>query len=546
MSDELSQGEGDEGAGLPRSAGQVPNDNAGFPPAATSAPSAGPGGQQEATDPAHPCPSEAQGEAESVGSTGTLPAMGVEGSQPEAIEMDAPFTPTGQSAIEKLADAFAIASHEDFLGRGDDLWRWDPEPDYYEPPPTADLIRRDGSISMACVKWKGPCPSLTTSTQGFTYKGTNYDVPSLPAAIESWLLLPSGVMPSDSARVVFDDVYEVLEHCSFLSEDQCELLTFWCMDTWFSDRLDFVPKLSITGPRHAADLLFEMMRYVCRRALLLAGIKPAVLKQIPIGELKPTLLIQLTTPSKSASELLEVSDYPGYFVSCGGELRQFHCPRAVYFGEDYDPKKAGNGLYIHLSRSAPVTLRPFLSNSALTRLQNELFSYRCRNLDRLEFVELPPGELLPHLDVIARRLGAVVVDDPTLQSRVAEILRLHSEQIHADRAGGIEGIVVQSILRLAHRDELQAYVRDIATAAIQISIEQGESLKLSSEKVGHVLKRIGLYTRSLGSGGRGLVFDKATQLRAHRLAMEYGLLPSVSECGYCHHLQVLGDSPDAQ
>src|SRR6202008_887121 len=107
----------------------------------------------------------------------------------------------------------------------------------------------------------------------------------------------------------------------------------------------------------------------------------------------------------------------------------------------------------------------------------------CQNLDRLQFMQLAPGEVMPQLAVIARRLGAVIVDDPTLQHRLAEILQAQSEQIRADRAGGIAGTIVQAALALAHREEQQAYVCDILAAAIGIGIEHGEPLKLSSEKV---------------------------------------------------------------
>jgi hypothetical protein len=550
MSNELNQDKAREGEGagalehLP-SAGQPRDDRASFQPAPAGAAAGGPAEKKEAPDPDDPCPPEAGTQTEPAGAAGTAPTLDVEVSQQESNELiDDPFTPTDYTAIEKLVVAYALARQDDSLGRGGDSWRWELEPDYYEPLPTIDLIRREGSIRIAYVEWEGPRPKLTSYSRGFTYEGNDYKVPSLPAAINGWMLLPSAVTSSDSAREVFDSVYEVLGRCPFLSEDQCELLTFWCIATWFSDRLDFVPKLTISGPRHAADLLFRMMRYVCRRAILLAGIKPAVLKQIPIHDLMPTLLIQQIKPSKSAAELLDVSDHPGYFVACGGELLQFHCPKAVYLGEDYDPKQEINGLHICLSRSAPVPERPFLNYTSIECLQNRLFAYRCHNLDRLQFLQLAPGELLPQIDVIARRLGAVIVEDPTLQHRVAEILQAQSEQIRADRAGGIAGIVVQAVLTLAHRDEQQAYVRDVTAGAIRIGIEQGESLKLSSEKVGHVLKRLGLYTRRLGSAGRGLVFDKSTQLHVHRLALEYDVLPPVSECGYCHQLQTPGSEED--
>ncbi|MGB8062406.1 MAG: hypothetical protein WCF26_10960 [Candidatus Sulfotelmatobacter sp.] len=61
-------------------------------------------------------------------------------------------------------------------------------------------------------------------------------------------------------------------------------------------------------------------------------------------------------------------------------------------------------------------------------------------------------------------------------------------------------------------------------------------MKLTAEKVGHTLKRLGLYTRR-DTKGRGLVLDKPTQIRVHQLSLEYDVLPVVLQRGYCHELQ---------
>jgi hypothetical protein len=451
--------------------------------------------------------------------------------------VDDPFTPTEYSAWEKLIDAFALASHEGFLARGDDPYRWEPERESYEPWPALDFVRQDGSIKISEVEWDGPIPRLTTYPSPVTYHGRVYRVPSLPATMPDCLFLPTGVTGDYSARKVFDAVYTLLQDSAILSDQQSELLTFWVIATWFADVLDSVPRLTITGSRFAAGLLFQLLRYVCRRAVLLVGIKPAVVKQIPLEDLQPTLLIHEIRPGKAAAEFLDASDLPGSFVACGGELRQFFYPTCVYVGEVPDPRGMGSGLHLHLGRNASLPARPYRSNKSVVRLQNLLFTYRCFNLGRLQDFPPSPQEFVPNVAAAARRLGAVIFEDSELQNRVDESLREQSEQMRVDRASGIDGIVLQAVLVLAHRDEPPVYSRDVAATANQICIEQGESVKLSAEKVGHALKRLGLYTRRLGSNGRGLILDKATQIRAHQLSLEYNVLPVVPECGYCHNLQ---------
>jgi len=50
---------------------------------------------------------------------------------------------------------------------------------------------------------------------------------------------------------------------------------------------------------------------------------------------------------------------------------------------------------------------------------------------------------------------------------------------------------------------------------------RGESLKLSPEKVGHKLRKLGLPTRRLTKTGNGLLLDKATVAEIQRLAAVY-------------------------
>lgn len=108
--------------------------------------------------------------------------------------------------------------------------------------------------------------------------------------------------------------------------------------------------------------------------------------------------------------------------------------------------------------------------------------------------------------------------------------------MRAERAGGIDGAVLTAVLNFAHGNEHQPYVRELAVATNEIRVEQGEPSKLSSEKVGHILRKLGLHTHC-DMKGRKLVFDPSTQLLIHQLCFEYDVLPAAPECGYCHKLQ---------
>jgi len=512
------------------------------------------GAQQAGTEDALGCDSpevspDAQGEGAGAlsggGETEQKPVSteGTETPQGEVTpEVDDPSV-TDESEEDKAAIARVLESYDEYLGRGDihepdddpdvaDIERdptISPEYEEYEPPATLDLIRREGRIHVARIEWRGLRPTLTVISD-------RYSPPSMSSAVYRTVRLPNDVAEYQSAREVFAAVYAVLQSCSALSRQQCELLTFWCIASWFQDSLDFLPRITISGPRYAADLLFTLLSYVCRRAIPLVGMSSAVLKQINIEQLRPTLLIHQVKASKTVTELLDATDYPGYIFVSAGEFREVCCAKIVYIGETYNPKQSVSGLHIHLGRNAPVPTAPYRSAASVERLQNQLFSYFAFNRERTEFLEVAPGELQPEFDVMARRLGAVIINDSGLQRRLVELLKGWSEDLRAERAGGVEGTVLTAALNHAHNNEPQAYVREVTAGANQIRSEQGEPQKLGNEKVGHLLKKLGLRTHR-DMKGSALVFDQETQLLLHELCFEYDVLPAAPECGYCHKLQ---------
>ncbi len=190
---------------------------------------------------------------------------------------DAPVSSLGSDNDLTETDRLALLSYEKNLGRGNVA---DPEYDEveFQTNPTHDLVRRGEQICVGVVKWLGPNPTLTTYVSGVSKNGHPIDVPDMPRAVYETLLLPSDVVGYCSARKVFDSIFAVLQYIPMLSGKQRELLTYWCMAGWFADVLPSIPRLTITGPKYAADLLFQVLRCVCRRPVLLAGINPAVLK----------------------------------------------------------------------------------------------------------------------------------------------------------------------------------------------------------------------------------------------------------------------------
>jgi hypothetical protein len=195
-----------------------------------------------------------------------------------------------------------------------------------------------------------------------------------------------------------------------------------------------------------------------------------------------------------------------------------------------------NAIHINLTGTALQLPRSLPTKDELSSFQNQLLCYRLLNRDKVKASKFHcPG--LQHFSVVADALGAVIVDDAKLQREVIDVLKDRDEQSRVDRATGENGVVLRAVLHHCHQQQDKVFVREIAETANQFYLDDGEPTKLSSEKVGHALKNLGLYTHRLGNAGRGLVFDKATQSQAHRLADTYDVLTAASTCTYCQRSQ---------
>jgi hypothetical protein len=151
---------------------------------------------------------------------------------------------------------------------------------------------------------------------------------------------------------------------------------------------------------------------------------------------------------------------------------------------------------------------------------------------------VPESQFRPEVAAIAQVLGSALVSEPHLRRGIKELLQARDEQSQVDSANSLDGVVLRAVLSYCHlENQERVFVREIAEAANGIYRAEGESLRISSETTGHVLKNLGLYSRRLGNAGRGLVLDKATLSQAHRLAYGFDVLPPEPSCGYCHTLQ---------
>lgn len=352
------------------------------------------------------------------------------------------------------------------------------------------------------------------------------------------LILPTNIQSFRTTRELFDEIVALLQKHVMLPTKECSLLAYWAIATWFTDYLPFLPSVVVSGPATTADLLLRTLAAVCRRSLLLGELSPAILRRLPIDELTPTLLVREPQMNRYMSALLNASNQPGYLFLSANMFEQFYCPKCIYVGECFkDSLATSNSIQINLGGTVSRSLHPFPKKDQITYFQNRLLAYRLLNHDKVAAANFRVSGFRPEISLVADALAAAIVDDVDLQRGIIDVLKDRDEQSRVDRATGVNGMVLRAVLFHCHQKDERKFVREIAATANRFYAEDGESLKVSSETVGHALKHLGLYSRRLGNAGRGLIFDKATQAHAHRLSHAHDVLTAEPSCEYCHELQ---------
>jgi hypothetical protein len=288
------------------------------------------------------------------------------------------------------------------------------------------------------------------------------------------------------------------------------------------ESLPIAPCLLITGSSYEGDAILRALKAFCRFPLLMAGVSSTSLKGID-WTISPTLLLAEPNLSKQTTALLECSTIPGYLVGRAREYKDYFCPKAIYVGEDLPIHPIPLSIHINASAVSKAKPRPTrnLSHSTTQNFQNRLIDYRLKNLVRVYNSDFDAPGLPSDARAIANALGACIVDVPDLQAELVSLLAPRAQQQLGDRSNSLEALTVEAALRLCHQGKLQIFVREIANEVNRIQTSRSDTLQFTAEKVGHKLKKLGLYTRKLGAAGNGLLIDHTTRVHLHDVAASF-------------------------
>jgi hypothetical protein len=305
-----------------------------------------------------------------------------------------------------------------------------------------------------------------------------------------------------------------------LPEDVAELIAFWVISTWFQDALTVLPCLVITGPAHDAMVVLRILGVFCRMSVRVADFRKGDLATLNQG--CHTALISEPNLNNRNAALLGNLTNTGFLVVADGRATDYSMSRAIYAGEHPVPHKVQNSIHFHIppTNAAPPASPKWLQKT-IERMPGHLDQYREKNLHHVRCWTIVPSGACSETAAIAAALGRCIVGAPELQEKIVALLKTHDRRRLFEMSETIEAVVVEATRALSQDGREHAYVREIAAEVNRLLEARGETVRLSPEKVGHRLKKLGLRTRPLSQTGNGLTFDKATVAGIQQVAAVY-------------------------
>ncbi len=337
--------------------------------------------------------------------------------------------------------------------------------------------------------------------------------------------LPTKVTAFGSVGELFSDICKAFQTYIELPERAPELLAAFVIGSWFPDRTQTTALLVIFGSSMDALPLLRILKHLCRRGLLVADMNSAALISDSM-RLMPTLIMSYSKLNERLTRLMSVSSSPGHVVLVRGEPREILCAKAIFIGDDNLPEE--------LARTAlrvtvyPRNRAPQLSRTLLQALekefQNRLLAYRLTVGDRVEASDFEVPSFGSEMRLVARALGACIVDDPDLQRKIVDVLKAQDTENRMAHSSDLRCVVVEAVLfHKRERKKDKFLVGEITKTVNDLLKCRNEPRIVVERAVGEQLKRLGFRKRRNGAGIY-ISMDPETRELAERLARQYHVL----------------------
>jgi hypothetical protein len=409
-----------------------------------------------------------------------------------------------------------------------------------------EILPNGGCFELLAGPTTGELRLLLTTNEGrwagprIEHLGVVYSPLALESGLFRAIRLPNKLINYVSTKKLFTEVCQVFVERGF-SEEVATIGTYFVFASWFPDCLPEAPCLLIVGPRPEASLFFQVLGCLTRRPLQLSELnrnKMTVLLQI-----QPTLLVSQSVLSPSKLKLLFASNSPNSYIFLNEGLKRFFMGKAIYLGAKADEDPVGDPkLRINLS---PIRGRiPILDSKdqelIAAKFQPLFLTYRTTNIDKVrnstfDFSWLPSG-----LRIIARILGACIVDEPELQANLSSFFKSQQresrEKIWIDK----RCVACEVGLGFCHSGDAASlvFVGQFAENVSTVLRGRGQSESVGPKEMGAILRSIG-FSPKRGNKGCALRLTDEIRRQIHKLAFQFdvaSLLDGKLRCPHCREI----------
>ena len=366
-----------------------------------------------------------------------------------------------------------------------------------------------------------------------------------PALLRS-MWLPSHILKYGSTRKLFAEISGLISQTTQAGESVVLPLTFYVFATWLADSLPSAPFVWIITPLTTnAALLRQLLVLLCRRAFVVSDISPVKFQSLPM-DLEPTLITEIFQPTRPVLNSLRASTRHGAFVA-GGKVMDAFCPKVVFAPEPLrDPASAGFPLELALPPAREYV--PPISAPEAERIAREyqakLLGYRLLNRAKVHAPTFDMNQFTVPMQEMAYCLAGPIADDNDLQSKIVPFLKPLDREIRADFASLPPAILLEVLLARCHSGNGMDFpVTEITRSVNTVLQGRGNVLETSPETIGWTLRALGLHTRFLNGGKKGLALPHEVCEKIHVLAASYGVrtlreLPGKPDCPLCQSMSV--------
>jgi hypothetical protein len=374
------------------------------------------------------------------------------------------------------------------------------------------------------------------------------------------LRLPSTVKPYESVQALLCRLEALISKCVAVDKKYLQVLADFVLSTWFVDRLEVAPYLSVVGlPQSGKTTVLKVLSLVCRRPLLIADVTSASFYHA-CARFMPTMLIDEAGSignSRSLRHMLRSGTTRD--VLAVRKNRIFHCygAKVICWLEPPDDAALNSRcILIPMFESKSSALiradEPKVQQMAAD-LQAQLLRFRLENYKTVQPAAVAGDEVLrPRTRDLLRALSAGHARDA---QRCQGLLKFFEsgEAVPLEPLNPEHNAVLRALFAMIHIGDFSfIYISHLADKVNRFLEQSGDRLRLLPRKVGAVLTSFGFTNRTRTNSGWVLYLSQQDAERLHQLAACYGidgfkdrfLSMSPEDCSLCRAAGLHKKGPD--